>query len=299
VRYPACALRTIVVGRAFEGAGDEVLRAGLALSRASGARLVVAHAVSSLALVPPLLGGDPELVAWSKSTLAKQLEPMLEAGDRPPELRVAAELPELLIARVAAEESADLVVIGTTATSGRLGKLLGSTAERLLHSQAFPVLVVRGAVQLPLRRVLAPIDLSLLSCDAFRCGLRILAALGGRELDVEGLLVNPPEQVEGPPAGRLEDFLACSEIPGVRFLGRVRNGAAAPEILHEASRAGCDLIMIGTRGESGPSRRLGSVTAEIVRRAPCSVLVVPPAAALGEAIAEAVQEELEPRMQSS
>jgi nucleotide-binding universal stress UspA family protein len=85
----------------------------------------------------------------------------------------------------------------------------------------------------------------------------------------------------------------------VRFLGRVRNGAAAPEILHEASRAGCDLIMIGTRGESGPSRRLGSVTAEIVRRAPCSVLVVPPAAALGEAIAEAVQEELEPRMQSS
>ena len=101
-----------------------------------------------------------------------------------------------------------------------------------------------------------------------------------------------------PTDGMLEDFLACSEVPGVRFVGRIQRGAPAAKILDEVSRAGCDLIMMGTRGE-GRGTPTGSVTAEVVRRAPCSVLVVPPAAALGQAIAEAVAEELEPRVQAS
>jgi nucleotide-binding universal stress UspA family protein len=54
-------------------------------------------------------------------------------------------------------------------------------------------------------------------------------------------------------------------------------GAPAPAIVGRSAHA--DLAVVGTRAASGLGRLLlGSVATEVVRDAPCSVLLVPPAA---------------------
>ena len=59
---------------------------------------------------------------------------------------------------------------------------------------------------------------------------------------------------------------------------RLAVGGAAAEVVARA--AGADLVVVGTHGRGGLERLLvGSVAGEIVRSAPCSVLVVPAAAA--------------------
>jgi nucleotide-binding universal stress UspA family protein len=55
----------------------------------------------------------------------------------------------------------------------------------------------------------------------------------------------------------------------------VRTGLAADEIVDAAIDYGCDLIVMATHGRSGlPHLVLGSVTEEVIRRAPCPVLAV-------------------------
>jgi nucleotide-binding universal stress UspA family protein len=65
------------------------------------------------------------------------------------------------------------------------------------------------------------------------------------------------------------------ESAGVTAEGLVLEGPASEVIVAEAIRLGAGLIVVGSRGWSGFSRlMLGSVAEEILRTAPCSVLVV-------------------------
>ncbi|MDD1702156.1 MAG: universal stress protein [Methanoregula sp.] len=55
----------------------------------------------------------------------------------------------------------------------------------------------------------------------------------------------------------------------------ILEGRPAPEIVKFAAAQGIDLIVIGTQGKKGFERLLlGSVAEEIIRSAPCKVLVV-------------------------
>ena len=64
------------------------------------------------------------------------------------------------------------------------------------------------------------------------------------------------------------------EVP-VDSLVRVRTGSAATEIIEVAAALPADLIVISTHGHTGLKHVwLGSVTEQVVRRAPCPVLVV-------------------------
>jgi nucleotide-binding universal stress UspA family protein len=51
-------------------------------------------------------------------------------------------------------------------------------------------------------------------------------------------------------------------------------GRPAEELVRVAEESGADLIVVGHRGHGGATTWLGSVTQEVVHRAPCSVLVV-------------------------
>lgn len=299
-------IRTIVAGSALDSRSDQVVRAARDLARRTGATLIVVHAAPIPLLVPGTLLDDTELLSRMRGELevdlrrqAQRLE--LDSLDPAPVLRVEDGLPDLLLGRIAAESSADLVVVGATTAGGRLGKLLGSTAERLLRWGETPVLIVREELPLPPRRVLAPVDLSRLSRDAFRRGLRILAQLAAPgEISVETLLVVPPPDASVLPEtvqraeSELGDFLASTPAPGLSLRPRILTGEARQQILRETEDEEWDLVMLGTRGTSGIRRTLGSVTADVSREAPCSVLVVPPRAAVGDAIAEAVEEQAHP-----
>jgi nucleotide-binding universal stress UspA family protein len=64
----------------------------------------------------------------------------------------------------------------------------------------------------------------------------------------------------------------------VRTHALVIEGVPFLQILRVADRLRCDVIVLATRGHSGPIHSvLGSVAANVLRRAPCPVLMVGPA----------------------
>jgi nucleotide-binding universal stress UspA family protein len=74
--------------------------------------------------------------------------------------------------------------------------------------------------------------------------------------------------------------------PAVRVERVVREGPSTQVILEAAKEFGADLIVIGTHGRTGFRRLLlGSVTEEVLRKAPCPVLTVKaPAPAAGRPV---------------
>src|SRR5262249_7892316 len=86
----------------------------------------------------------------------------------------------------AAEEMRTGPARGGSTGSPYLSKLFGSTADRVIRKATRPVLMVRGGLLVPPRRVLMPVDLSPLSAVAFRRGLEILGQLArGPETELE------------------------------------------------------------------------------------------------------------------
>jgi nucleotide-binding universal stress UspA family protein len=76
---------------------------------------------------------------------------------------------------------------------------------------------------------------------------------------------------------------ACATLPdGLEVDSTVQLGVPADELSQLATKAGAALVVTGTRGR-GPftSALLGSVSRELVRGAPCPVMIVPDGAATG------------------
>lgn len=71
-------------------------------------------------------------------------------------------------------------------------------------------------------------------------------------------------------------FSRVREISGDTAVSAVvLTGRPAPEIVGFATASGIDLIVIGTQGKRGIERLLlGSVAEQVIRTAPCNVLVV-------------------------
>jgi nucleotide-binding universal stress UspA family protein len=160
--------------------------------------------------------------------------------------------------------------------------------------------------------VLAPVDLSTLSGDAFRCGLHIVAQLADvGEIHVQSVFAlslldalaarqrtggAPVEQVERAAAEELRRFVRENR-PEASFQVEtaVLSGEARMEILRELQEHPADLVILGTHGRGGMDRLvLGSVASTVARKAPCSVLVISPEAALAEGIAGAVEAQTVP-----
>jgi nucleotide-binding universal stress UspA family protein len=72
---------------------------------------------------------------------------------------------------------------------------------------------------------------------------------------------------------KLGEFQVHDEGINVEYL--VADGVPAEEIIRTAADHNCDLIVMGTHGRTGLSRlMMGSVTEEVVRKAPCPVLTL-------------------------
>ena len=72
----------------------------------------------------------------------------------------------------------------------------------------------------------------------------------------------------------MSQFIASPD-PLISLEHRLADGVAVTEIVGEAEKSHCDLIVMGTHGFTGLSRLLmGSVAEGVLRRAPCPVLTV-------------------------
>ena len=142
---------------------------------------------------------------------------------------------------------------------------------------------------LRLKRILAPIDFSPASQNAFKYALRLAEEFGGEltllyVLEPESMtgFVAIPEAtafVEGDivAAGKnLRSLIAAAyKGNGKRPHWKLRVGIPSHEIVEAAKEMDVDLIIIATHGYTGWKHFcIGSTAERVVRAAPCPVLVV-------------------------
>ena len=264
---------------------DSVIRAIHGLVAISGAdQLAVLHVVPSHPL--RLVGGDlpPGKIAES---FVERVRERLSGVGGVVETELAQGEPAQEILRVADERDIDLVVMGA------LGKphdfLMGSVSQKVVSLAVTDVLVVRATPPEPERaerfRTLVAVDGSRGSeagIHAFAGKLRardaqirlvhVIDALPSlRELSsererAEALLTRRALELMGRARELLKRY-------GLEAECESRRGSPAAQILEVARERDAELIVVGSRGQTGfRDMVLGTITQRVLRNAPCSVL---------------------------
>jgi nucleotide-binding universal stress UspA family protein len=174
------------------------------------------------------------------------------------------------------ENPADLIVLATEGREGVPRWLRRSKAERLAGRTGRMTLFVpdgaRGFIALEdghiqLRRILIPVDHRPSPQAAVVYASRAAAALGDDPVEI--LLLHVGDGAEVPTAELPEDR-------AYSWKTLQRGGDVVEEITRAASEREVDLIVMATTGHEGFLDALrGSVTEQVLRRAPCPVLAVP------------------------
>ena len=136
------------------------------------------------------------------------------------------------------------------------------------------------------RKIMCPTDFSSFSDDALKKAVK-LAKIFNAELKLIHIITNPWSEVYSK-----EKFLTADDVKGVvaeklqQLVKKHAKGVTATTevavlehtyqgIIKTAEDEEADLIVMATHGYSGAKRLvMGSVAENIVRKAPCSVLVV-------------------------
>jgi nucleotide-binding universal stress UspA family protein len=288
-------LKTIVIGTSLSKLSDDVVRAGAAVARASGAAVFLIHVFPPSTLPPEVGTADGRLAEVQSEVLREALAEQARRtaldslpGFDPGRMCLALGSPPREILELAREVKADLLVTGAVEGGALHRILLGSTADQVIRGAHCPVLLARSAEAFPPARVEIPVDLSPASGNALHRGLDLLAGLGMAADDAEVLFVLNPlevagsihftsEQVERMAARELDRFVAENGPSPVPLGTRVLTGYPRDTILSRLEERKVDLAILGTHGRGGFERlMLGSVASEVVRRAGCNLLVVPP-----------------------
>jgi nucleotide-binding universal stress UspA family protein len=291
--------QTILVGIDFNELSEVALAAAASIAdRFRSTSLHLVHAIELLpyAYSPAEDGGRALASTWAELSadaakrIAEHPVPRTNATIRrltrvgPPARELADE---------AQDKHADLIVIASHDRGSVSRVILGSVASTLLRVAPCPVLVVGKdrPGTMPIRRVLAAVDLSSVSARVVENAMRI-ALSQKAELTVLSLyalplvlhgrplpLADPKEiaKLEAAHRARVEaivDPVRPAELD-VR-IEVMRKAPAHNAILDVAEILPADLIVVGTSGHNAWQRFfLGSTATRVVTTAPCPVLCVP------------------------
>ncbi|HSA58824.1 MAG TPA: universal stress protein [bacterium] len=194
---------------------------------------------------------------------------------------------DTLIASIEAD-APDLVVLGTHGQTGLLHVLLGSVAEKIVRHSPSPTLVVKRGGAWPPRSLLIPVSFedaayeeSLLAASELRGTLGVSVELLHVTEPPQAISYVPEAVIALPPfdpdAAVMTALAKLREITSrhasLSLVPHAVVGQAAHEICLAAARTGSDMILMPTHGLTGAARwLLGSVTEQVIRHAPCSVL---------------------------
>ncbi len=137
------------------------------------------------------------------------------------------------------------------------------------------------------KKVLIAVDPSMIAAHAAEIGVELAAGIGAQVALFHA--INPPESFAADTGAAASELIAMARreakelIDGLRqrlnlnasVAAFVETGNPALEIVKAAKTWPADLVVIGSHGRSGVGRALlGSVAEEVMRRAPCPVLIV-------------------------
>lgn len=140
-----------------------------------------------------------------------------------------------------------------------------------------------------LQRIVVPLDGSACAEHAFAYALRVAKAEGAElavcsavdPVSILGRNVEHPLAEAGVASATgqaqrfVDEAVAQARKAGVRAEGYVALGEPAPSLVAFAAQHGADAIIMGTHGRSGFKRlAMGSVAEQVLRSAPCPVVVV-------------------------
>lgn len=283
-------MKQIMVATDFSTRSDRALRRATLLARQTGALISILHVVDS---------DRPEYLvsldrAAAEKALAELSQTIRHVDGLPCDYRLVLADPFEGIAAAARSQKADLLVIGPHRRQILRDAFVGTTADRVIRHSAVPVLMANASPLGPYRRVLAASDLSQPSVDA-AAALKRLGMASGAELtlfqaiDIPEVALmmratTPPHEInfhiEKREAAATEDlhaFAGALPLSPRHCIARMAEGKPGVAILQASVKAEADLIVIGTRGQSGLARLLlGSVAEAVLRSATIDVLVVPP-----------------------
>ena len=203
------------------------------------------------------------------------------------------------ILSAAADEDADLIAMSTHGRSGISRWILGSVADKVLHSTHRPLLLVRAReaderAPAAIDRIVVPLDGSELSLSVLPYVEEVAEALGASLIlvhAVQPLDIYPGSVTTPTPVGAiLDDLLAhgqsfltrvAQEIEArgkVKVRSVVNIGFPVDEIVRIAQEVNAGLIGMATHGRSGAGRWImGSMADAVVRRTNLPCLVIRPA----------------------
>lgn len=181
------------------------------------------------------------------------------------------------IERVAGDLPADLVVMGTHGRSGWAHLWLGSTTETVMRRTPCPVLAVGrenpGTLGGLFHRILCAVDLT----PASQGTVDLALSFAQENLARVTLLHVAEGRAAANGVDAALEQLRRSGRPARPFCDvteRVETGSAAREIVRVAKETRADLVVVGAHSAFGlVPFFLGSTAAEVVRHAPCPVLV--------------------------
>jgi nucleotide-binding universal stress UspA family protein len=202
------------------------------------------------------------------------------------------------ICRLAHTIPADLVVMPTHGRTGLKHVFLGSTAERIVQHSSCPVLVTRGKAaksrngsQATMKTILVPVDFSNCSREGLRYAIAFANEFGAKIIllhttylgyiyssdgtaiyDIPGLQKAARKSAER----KMRELVRSANFGAVKFETAFTDGSPVIDICAFAKNHDVDLIIASTHGLTGFTHVLiGSIAEQVVRHAPCSVLVVP------------------------
>jgi nucleotide-binding universal stress UspA family protein len=283
----------IIVGVDESDRSKDAVALAALLARGTGAELVLVCAYPYDDV--PGRGANTGYRQYLREDAEAAIERAVDGIDELPLLRsrpIPETSPAKGIQKVATQEGASLIVIGSSGRGGVGRVFAGTTAERLLHGAPCPVAVAprdfyaHGAGDIG--TITVGYDGST-EAKAALVGARTIARVRGARLRLVEILdakwMGTPALMSGPgydmmPADleeRARRYLAdtaaafADDVPVESVVA-----VGAPEqVLAEQSQTS-DLVVVGSRGY-GPHRAvlLGSVSGRLVREAACPVVVVP------------------------
>ena len=300
-------LQNIVVPIDFSEMSAQAIQIAKRLTRRFGASIHLAHvrqfnyAADFVAPVPPMVPFSfMPYEQDAEQTALKDLKKVAsECGISSAACDVLSGAPPFdEICRLGQTIPADLVVMPTHGRTGLKHLFLGSTAERVVQHSTCPVLVTRGKAlqsnngsQFRIKTILVPVDFSSCSREGLRYAIAFATEFGAKIIllhatylgyvyscegtaiyDIPGLQKAARKTAER----KMRELIRSVNFGAVKFETVFTEGSPALDICAFAKDRDVNLIITSTHGFTGFTHVLiGSIAEQVVRHAPCSVLVVP------------------------